>query len=192
MSYFYAHNSVSNCLKWRPRLKIWKSGSLQWNPETQEAWSYNWCFAKRINGKMVFNEYRYSNTTTRHQWEMRGFLKDHKIKIDLTIDTQKSLTHGDAGLTALHNALRLVATDHAPMDYARNIAKIFRLKLTKAMLENTIETMEIEACNAYLNRAFDYAEDKIQRVLSRLDAPRYIPTVSNDSNTNNEVFPCAA
>lgn len=195
MSYFYAYNSGSNDLKWKPRLKIWKSGSVQYDPATGEGYSYNWCFVRRINGKTVFNDFRYSPTTTRHQWAMRGLLKQLGVKIDLTVNCHASLTSSNAGPEALDHALRTAIQDRAPMEYPRNVAKVFRVPFSRAVVDSTIEAMEIEACEAYLERAFQYAEDKIQKILRRLDAPTYYPTnqpAEDTAATTSEVFPWAA
>lgn len=43
------------------------TGSLVWNPSTQEARSYGWyVLAKRIGGVLYLNTYGYSVTTSRH------------------------------------------------------------------------------------------------------------------------------
>lgn len=197
MSYFYAYNSATNNLKWRPRLKIYKSGSIQYDPATGEAWSYNWCFVCRINGKTVFNDFRYSNTTTRHQWEIRGLLKQLGVKIDLTVNCRESLRRPEAGQCALDSALRSAILDKAPMEYPRNVARVFRLPFNQKLVNQTIENLEIEACEAYLERAFKYQEDKIKGLLERLGAPRYYPEFNQPAETataapTSEVFPWAA
>jgi hypothetical protein len=196
MSYFYAHNSVSNTLKWRPRLKIWKSGALLWDPEREEAWSYNWCFAKRINGKMVFNEYRYSNTTTRHQSEIHSFFRSHKIKIDLTVNCHGCLKNDSgAGPQAVERAIR-GAADTGDFRDARAIARVFRVPFSRAVIDQVIETMEVELCDAYLERAFQYQEDKLNAILERLGEPTYYPTHAAGPNDaaqpTSEVFPWGA
>jgi len=76
-------------LKWRPRLKHYKNstGTNTFNPETLEAWSYGWwCYLKKIEGSLVYNRARYSNTTSRHQRELRSLLQELNIKIDLSVN----------------------------------------------------------------------------------------------------------
>jgi len=58
-----------------------------------EAYSYDhWCFVKKINGKVIFNDYNYSQTTRKHQWEIKSLLKKLGIKIDIIVYISKSLT----------------------------------------------------------------------------------------------------
>lgn len=95
-------------LYWYPRLKIWKdrSGKVQFNPETKTALSYSWWeFVKPIKGKLVFNSFRYSPTTSTHQWCARSFLEEQGIRIDLEIESPKGLQRLD---TALDRHLYLI------------------------------------------------------------------------------------
>jgi hypothetical protein len=72
-------------MRWYPRLGVFKSsnGKNYFNPVTMTATSYGWwAFLKRINGKIVFNDYRYSNQTSGHQSQLRGVLHTLGIKID--------------------------------------------------------------------------------------------------------------
>jgi len=206
MSYFYAFNSVGNNLKWRPRLKIFKSGALTYDPKTGEAYSYDWCFLKRINGKLVFNAYCYSNTTTRHQWEVRAFLKQKRIKIDVEVKIIKSLNSDDAGPMALAQEIETALADdqgRAPdLDCARKIAKAFKLKINSAMVSEIATKMEIKACEVFLRRSVLRQEEKMREFLERLGAPVYSgpaiesestdSTQPDDSNPFAGVFPCAA
>lgn len=69
-----------------------------------EAFSYEWWkFVAVINGKVVFNGYRYSNTTAKHQSKVRQKLSEMDIKIDFVVDTNKSLNDYDV-LTAAINS----------------------------------------------------------------------------------------
>jgi hypothetical protein len=57
--------------------------------------------------------------------------------------------------------------------------------------------MEIEACDSYLRRAFQYQEDKLNAILKRLGAPKYHPewnqpAESTADTPTSEVFPWGA
>lgn len=79
-------------LRWRPRLKVWKSSNNVFDPETMHAKSYGWwTYFTVIKGLKVFNAHYYSSATRCHQNELRAVLKKLRIKIDVEVDTKKSL-----------------------------------------------------------------------------------------------------
>lgn len=85
--------------------------------DTIEATSYgHWCFVKRINGKVVFNNYTYSKTTSKHQWEIRYLLKELGIKIDHEVNFRQSLSEWSFKEEALHNyyhhAVSMIVKNH--------------------------------------------------------------------------------
>lgn len=86
-------------IPYRPRLGIFKytaRSKNEFNPETFEAYSYgHWCYVARINGKVVFNEYRYSNTTTRHQGAMSSLLRQLGVKVDLYVSQSNRIRSND-------------------------------------------------------------------------------------------------
>lgn len=85
-----------NNLKYIKRDKIYTNSTrtCTFNLLTTEACSYRWwVFVKKIDGLTVFNNYRYSVTTARHQRKIRNLLKELKIKIDLEVTTKLSLSN---------------------------------------------------------------------------------------------------
>lgn len=84
-----------------PRLNLWKSpgGNLKFDPKDMHATSYDWwSMLKRINGKLVFNSYRYSVSTAKHQSAVRGWLSANKIAVDLYIESPKGLQRLDSAI----------------------------------------------------------------------------------------------
>lgn len=68
------------------------TGSLTFNPETKEAFSYKWWkFVAMVEGKVIFNNYRYSVSTSRHQLKIRELLSQLNIKIDLQLPLPKGI-----------------------------------------------------------------------------------------------------
>lgn len=79
-------------MKYFPRLKQYKAANVTFNPNTLEAHSYAWwCFVKRINGQIVFNEHKYSPTTSRHQSKVKALLAELNINIDQYVDVREGL-----------------------------------------------------------------------------------------------------
>jgi hypothetical protein len=67
------------------------TGTNKFNPTSVSAFSYDWWqYVAIIDGLVVFNTYRYSNTTSRHQSEMRRLLD----KLGVNIDIEVSIGHG--------------------------------------------------------------------------------------------------
>lgn len=81
-------------LDWQVRNQIFKgcNGKCTFDPVTMIADSYgHWPFVQLIKGKVVFNAYRYSVTTSGHQSVVRGLMARLGIKIDLEVNTGASL-----------------------------------------------------------------------------------------------------
>ena len=85
-------------MKYYVRSSMYKSstGNCTFNPDTVQAYSYGWwCFVKKIRGKTVFNSYRYSNTTSKHQAKVRALMRDLGLAIDVTVSFREGLQHVD-------------------------------------------------------------------------------------------------
>ena len=73
---------------------IWYANNVTLNTETMNAFSYEWWrFVARINGLVVFNDYRYSVTTAKHQRKVAGILTQLGIKIDLMLTLPRGIRH---------------------------------------------------------------------------------------------------
>lgn len=82
-------------MKYFTKLKIWKASNVSFDAANIEARSYQWwVFVKIINGRVVFNEYRYSTTTARHQRLVRRLMEQLGIGIDLFVSQHQSLNDG--------------------------------------------------------------------------------------------------
>lgn len=77
-----AFNGGSSSLKFFKRLNIYKNSTktVSFDPVTLEAWSYNWKFASKIDGVLVFNDYNWSVTTSAHQSAVKSVLRELGIK----------------------------------------------------------------------------------------------------------------
>lgn len=93
-------------MKYYKRLKIYKgqTGNCTFDPNKIEALSYRWWkFVSIIEGKVVFNSYRYSSTTAKHQNNVRYLMRDLGIKIDFEVSTSSSLHSANNSLQALED-----------------------------------------------------------------------------------------
>jgi hypothetical protein len=85
--------SRGSSFKKMKRSGMYQASNNTFDPKTCEAHSYrHWLYVRKIRGKVVFNAYRYSSSTSAHQSAMRALLKELKIKIHLEVETGESLT----------------------------------------------------------------------------------------------------
>lgn len=88
--------SRKSSLKYFKKSNLWKNstGTNVFNPETLEARSYShWLYLRKVNGKVVFNNYRYSPTTTQHQYALEDLLKELHIKVSYFVSSVRSLSN---------------------------------------------------------------------------------------------------
>lgn len=86
-------------LKYFKKLELFKASNVSFDPSDMVALSYGWWqFVKVINGRVVYNSYRYSPSTGKHQSKVKGLLDQLGIKIDLKIESPKGLQDLDSAL----------------------------------------------------------------------------------------------
>lgn len=91
-------------MKFFSRLGIYKSSNVTFDPKEVQAHSYAWwMFVTNINGKIVFNNYRYSSSTGKHQSKVRSLLNELDIPIDYIVSCRSSLNSTDWQEQALKN-----------------------------------------------------------------------------------------
>lgn len=79
-------------LKYDKKSGTYKGSNVGFNPRTLEAYSYGWWnFTKVMNGCLVFNYYRYSVSTVRHQSKVQELLRNLDIKVDYYVSLEESL-----------------------------------------------------------------------------------------------------
>lgn len=83
-------------MKHMKRANIYQASNynVTFNPIKVEAYSYKWWkFVSIVDGLVIFNNYRYSNSTSKHQSKIRNLMQDLKIKIDLELPVPRGLQH---------------------------------------------------------------------------------------------------
>lgn len=79
-------------MKFYSRAGLYKASNVTFDPTTCVALSYNWwIFVRRIDKTVIFNDYRYSATTQRHQRKVQELLSRLGITIDLIIEAPRGL-----------------------------------------------------------------------------------------------------
>jgi hypothetical protein len=95
--YPYTKRDFKWQLPYFKRSEIFKqpNGRVTFDPKVIEARSYgHWCFVKVIKGKVVFNDFSYSNTTGKHQSSVRSLMQQLGIKVDVFVNQRSSLSEG--------------------------------------------------------------------------------------------------
>lgn len=86
-------------LKLMKRSGIYKASNVTFNPETCQAYSYDWWrFVDRIGGLVIFNSYGYSNSTRKHQYKVKRVMESLGIKVDFEVEAPKGLQDLDSAL----------------------------------------------------------------------------------------------
>jgi hypothetical protein len=122
-------------MKYFTRAGIYKAnGNVTFNPTTCEAYSYNWwAFVKKIKGKVIFNAYRYSVTTSKHQSRVRSLMSDLGIKIDRVVQVAGGLQSIKtiSELNKKESETLLGIEVHNELMRSRRLARAKQLRLAK-------------------------------------------------------------
>lgn len=142
-------------MKLMKRTNIYKASNLTFNPVTLDAFSYGWWqFVGVVDGKVIFNTYRYSNSTSKHQSKVRRLINQLGIKVDIFMPIPKGLPKSNArgcyGVLDMKRGEMTLADliieaeeylcDQFLKEKSRNIKAYERKKASQAsLLERTIE-----------------------------------------------------
>lgn len=76
--------------------ELFKRGeNCTFNQETMQAYSYGWWrFVEVVDNKVLFNNYSYSHSTSKHQWNTQRLLGKLGIKIDFEFACRKGFQDG--------------------------------------------------------------------------------------------------
>ena len=175
-------------MRWQSRNKQFKgcNGKCTFNPFTLDAYSYgHWKFVKVINGKVVFNDYRYSVTTRTHQNAIEALLNQLGVKVDLTVDMRSSLDSFESDalkpmyreLIALEIAMNRKGSkpnlNKQRVENIKSIQKDIKLakkigaKLSSESLQNLRESMKLEELQRIENSIVKRKSDSKMNRLSR-------------------------
>lgn len=117
------------------------------DPHDKKAFSYGWWqFLAIVNGAVVFNNYRYSPSTGKHQHKVRSKLADLGIHVDLFINSHTGLQDSAVGLDALRSAYR-----DQDFDQIKRIKQVFKVTMSQDEIAALYVDMEESLCNEFLH-----------------------------------------
>lgn len=122
---------------------LYKAANVLFDADKIEAYSYSWwSFVKIIEGKVVFNSYRYSVTTAKHQSKVRRLMNELGVKIDVEVQTKESLADQSIKALKLNTAKVLIEREERLKQQRKD-----SYQRRKAKMKSKVETV-IEAAYA--------------------------------------------
>lgn len=81
-------------MKYMKRAQIYKGNNVTFNPATKDAYSYGWWrFVAVVEGVLLFNNFRYSVTTAKHQRKVAGVMHELGIRENVTLALPRGIRH---------------------------------------------------------------------------------------------------
>lgn len=135
-------------MKYYKRLKIYKASNVSFDPATNEGRSYNhWLFTMNYKDVILFNCYRYSQSTRRHQGvvlRQLGYDNDKVIRLNLgrdSLDRSKFDSFESAIVESLSRELDgQIDSYKRSRKYKDTIAESMEATLNKAIRLNITKT----------------------------------------------------
>jgi len=143
------------------RSEVYKAANVTFNPKTLDAYSYNWWrFVGVVEGKTIFNTYRYSVTTAKHQHKVRELMIELGIRIDIFMPLPRGIRH-DQTLEEMIVEAEETLCDEIIKFEEKKISRAEKAQLRKAsgVLTNYLEN----------NCAFRDYEIKPRRLFGKLN-----------------------
>jgi len=125
-------------MKLMKRANIYQASNYNctFDPNLIEARSYRWwAFVKVIKGQVIFNNYRYSNSTSKHQFKVRSLMSQLGIKIDRYVQVSGGLQHLTT-LRDLNKAEKETLERLAAREEAKRIRRNERARLKRQEVRN--------------------------------------------------------
>jgi len=80
-------------MKFMKKRKTYVASNVEFCPNTIAGYSYGWWkFVCLVEGKVIFNNYNYSNSTRGHQSKVRRLMQELDINIDFTVNVHEGLS----------------------------------------------------------------------------------------------------
>lgn len=162
----------------------WVASNCRFYGDEVRATSYDWWnFVNKIDGKVIFNGYSYSNSTSGHQWKVRSLLENLGIKVDLYVIMEQSLTENNFKEYALYSCYNR---------YFDLLEKIYTKGSKKAKNEERREKLKLlkEKIATLKELGCTYSEGKFRHWFFQMNKKRHkIKSVKTFvKNNKNKVF----
>lgn len=131
--------------KKRSRYEI---SNCHFDPISLRAVSYNWwLFVAKIGGKLVFNSFTYSNTTTKHQSKVKSLLRQLGIAIDTHIEAPQGLNNLDSSIKYYENQIQLLELQIAKprSQQAKNLERQNQIEFYESKIKEVQELVRADA-----------------------------------------------
>lgn len=137
-------------MKYFTRQNLYKASNVTFSPETMDAYSYGWWrFVAKVDGLLIFNNARYSNSTSKHQSKVRRLLETLGIKIDLVLTLPRGIrtdqTLAEMIVECEEHLCNVFLREEAKRDARNEKLRLRRLELKlEDYLENSVNFRDYE------------------------------------------------
>lgn len=137
-------------MRYYKRLNLYKAHAVVFDPQTSIAISWGWWyFVRPIAGKLVFNAYRYSQSTNQHQRKVAKLLESLGIAIDVSIDCPAGLQEANWADSTIRYYRSKIASLQEAIDKPRSHMRVNCKRQDEIEhLEDAIEIVEELATKA--------------------------------------------
>jgi len=117
----------------------YKASNVSYNPETMKAYSYDWWqFTANINGHIVFNSYKYSPSTQRHQSNVLSLMERLGHSPSIIIDVPSGLQVHNWKLSAIshyNDKIQSIVAAMVKGRKAKNEERVKEIVFLKAQID---------------------------------------------------------
>lgn len=133
-------------LKYFKRLHVFKASNVFFDPTTLTATSYQWWeMVKVIGGKVVFNGYSYSSSTSKHQSKVRTLLGQLGISVDVTVEARKGLQSLDSAIQDHEKHIEVLKSEIVKPG-TRKVTNLNRAALIQTLKAKIEVIKELQRC----------------------------------------------
>ncbi len=126
-----------NCWQ-NKKLQVYKASNVEFSLMNTTAYSYGWWrFLERINGKLVFNSYSYSNSTSKHQSKVLNLLEHLGLNIDLYIEAPDGLQSLSSAIEHYNHQIKMLeqAIDKPRSNNEVNVKRMFEIEALQRKIQ---------------------------------------------------------
>jgi hypothetical protein len=142
-------------MKLMKRSGNYAASNVVFDPKSIQAWSYgHWKFVTKINSKVIFNNYRYSVSTSKHQHKVYRLMSQLGIKVDIFVNARPSLSEH-----SFNECAKSAIRSGDDVTYLK-LCKVFEDSLGSVREQELVVEREEAICDMFLENSIRRQEKK--------------------------------